>query len=320
MELLWPVAVINSFEVAHKLLNCNYPDQRVIEFNQVSKKYYSLTALRDLTITIPRGEVVGLLGPNGAGKTTFIKLLAGIIMPTKGEIRTGDSETGWPSIGYKSERLAYPSNLVASQYLEMISGLCNIGRSQRDNVVLESLARVNLLSAANKQIKTLSKGMRQRLGLAQALIGDPDLLLLDEPSSGLDPEGQEEMQTYIEELRIAGKTIVLSSHQLHEVTRVCTYLVILKDGQVLYKNPMADALTLRPHVAITVDRSLDNAKGLLSMVHPDIVVEGVEVVLRDEAIGMRRQILSILINQGYDIVKVEQRRVTLAEIYAEAVQ
>ena len=292
----------------------------MIEFNQVSKKYYSLTALRDLTLTIPRGEVVGLLGPNGAGKTTLIKLIAGILMPTKGEIRVTESEAGWPTIGYKSERLVFPDNLVASQYLEMIAGLCNISRSQRDNVVLESLARVNLLAAANKQIKSLSKGMRQRLGLAQAIIGNPDLLLLDEPSSGLDPKGQDEMQSYIEELRLAGKTIIMSTHQLHEVTRACTYLVILKDGRVLYQSPMAEALTLRPHVAILVDRPLDGAKGLLSMVHPGIEVGNLEIILRDEAIGMRRQVLSILINQGFDIVKVEQRRITLDEIYAEAVQ
>lgn len=301
-------------------MNRNHPDLRVIEFNQVSKKYYSLTALRDLTLTIPQGEVVGLLGPNGAGKTTLIKLIAGIIMPTKGEIRAADLEAGWPTIGYKSERLIFPDNLVASQYLEMIAGLCNISRPQRDNVVLESLARVNLLAAANKQIKSLSKGMRQRLGLAQAIIGNPDLLLLDEPSSGLDPEGQDEMQSYIEELRLAGKTIIMSTHQLHEVTRACTYLVILKDGRVLYQSPMAEALTLRPHAAILVDRPLDDAKGLLSMVHPGIEVNGLEVILRDEAIGMRRQVLSILINQGFDIVKVEQRRITLDEIYAEAVQ
>lgn len=292
----------------------------MIEFNQVSKKYYSLTALRDLTLTIPRGEVVGLLGPNGAGKTTLIKLIAGILMPTKGEIRVTESEAGWPTIGYKSERLVFPDNLVASQYLEMIAGLCNISRSQRDNVVLESLARVNLLAAANKQIKSLSKGMRQRLGLAQAIIGNPDLLLLDEPSSGLDPKGQDEMQSYIEELRLSGKTIIMSTHQLHEVTRACTYLVILKDGRVLYQSPMAEALTLRPHVAILVDRPLDGAKGLLSMVHPGIEVGNLEIILRDEAIGMRRQVLSILINQGFDIVKVEQRRITLDEIYAEAVQ
>lgn len=283
------------------------------------EKILLLTALQDINLTIPRGEVVGLLGPNGAGKTTLIKLIAGIINPTSGEVRA-TSEGTWPSIGYKPERLIFPGNLITSQYLGMIAGLCNVGREQKDNAVLESLARVNLLAAANKQIKTLSKGMRQRLGLAQAIIGDPDLLLLDEPSSGLDPEGQDEIQTFLEELRIAGKTILMSTHQLPEVTKVCTYLIILKDGKVLYQNPMAEALTLRPHVAIQVDRPLDGAKQLLMMVHNDITVDGNEVILRDEAIGMRRQVLSILINQGFDIVRVEQRRVTLAEIYAEAIQ
>jgi ABC-2 type transport system ATP-binding protein len=292
----------------------------VIEFNNVTKKYYSLTALRNITLTIPRGEVVGLLGPNGAGKTTLIKLIAGIIAPTSGELHALDSGKKWPSIGYKPERLVFPGNLMAGQYLEMVAGLANTKRGSIDNVVLESLARVNLLAAANKQIKTLSKGMRQRLGLAQAIIGDPDLLLLDEPTSGLDPEGQEEMQEYVEELRAGGKTILMSSHQLPEVTRVCTNLIILKDGTVHYHNPMAEALTLRPHVVIQVDRDLEATKPVLNMVHPEVAVEGVEVVLRDEAIAMRRQILSILINQGYDIVKVEQRRVTLAELYAEAVQ
>lgn len=292
----------------------------MIEFRQVTKNYYSLTALRDVTLTIPQGEVLGLLGPNGAGKTTLIKLIAGIIMPTHGRLYASTGDPTWPTIGYKPERLLFPGNLVVAQYLEMIARLCNIPHLQVDTAVLESLARVNLLPAANKQIKTLSKGMRQRLGLAQALIGNPDLLLLDEPSSGLDPAGQEEMQIYIEELRALGKTVVMSTHQLHEVTRVCTYLVILKDGQVLYQNPMAEALTLQPYIAIQVDRPLDGARPFLAMVHPDISIEGNEVVLRNESIAMRRQILSILINQGYDIVRVEQRRVTLAEIYAEAVQ
>lgn len=292
----------------------------MIEFNNVTKKYFALTALRDISLTIPQGEVVGLLGPNGAGKTTLIKLVAGIIAPTSGELRSSNGGQKWPSIGYKPERLVFPGNLMAGQYLEMVAGLANTKRTNIDNVVLESLARVNLLAATNKQIKTLSKGMRQRLGLAQALIGDPDLLLLDEPTSGLDPEGQEEMQEFVEELRAGGKTIIMSSHQLQEVTRVCTTLIILKNGEVLYQNPMAEALTLRPHVVIQVDRDLDAAKPVLNMVHSDVVADGTEVILRDEAISMRRQILSILINQGYDIIKVEQRRVTLAELYAEAVQ
>lgn len=292
----------------------------MIEFKEVTKKYYSLIALDNITITLPQGEVIGLLGPNGAGKTTLIKLTAGIITPTKGEVQVSEGNGYWPGIGYKPERLLYPGNLVVSQYLEMVAGLCNISRSEIDNIVLESLARVNLLAAAGKQIKTLSKGMRQRLGLAQSLIGDPELILLDEPSSGLDPEGQEEIQTYIEELRAGGRTIIMSSHQLHEVTRVCTYLVILKNGKIHYQNPMAEALTLRPHVAIQVDRPLHSSRDLLRMIHHNISLENNEVILRDEAIGMRRQVLSLLINQGYDIVKIEQRRTTLAEIYAEVMQ
>lgn len=292
----------------------------VIEFKQVTKRYHTLTALADISLVIPQGEVMGLLGPNGAGKTTLIKLIAGLIMPTKGEIIATDPDRSWPSIGYKPERLVFPGNLMVSQYLEMIAGVSNTARAHRDTIVLESLARVNLLPAAGKQIKTLSKGMRQRLGLAQALIGDPDLLLLDEPSSGLDPEGQEEILSYIEEIRLSGKTILMSSHLLPEVTRACTNLVILKDGRVLYENRVSEALSLQPHVVITVDQSLEKARHLLVRVHPDVSIEGNEIILRNEAIQIRRQILAVVINLGYDIIRVDQRRMTLAEIYAEAVQ
>jgi ABC-2 type transport system ATP-binding protein len=290
----------------------------MIDIQHVTKRYYSLTALHDISLVFPQGETIGLLGPNGAGKSTLIKLIAGIIFPTEGDLRP----TGaiWPAIGYKPERLVYPGNMTASQYLEMVAGLSNIARPLVDNTVLESLARVNLLSAANRPIKTLSKGMRQRLGLAQALIGDPALLLLDEPSSGLDPEGQEEMMTYIEELRSAGKTVLISSHLLHEVTRVCTYLVILNNGRLHYQNYVAEALTLQPHVVIQTDRPLQSARDLLVMVHPDISIDGTAVILRNGAIAMRRQVLSILINNGFDVLKVDQKRITLAEIYAEAVQ
>ncbi|HEY1409165.1 MAG TPA: ABC transporter ATP-binding protein [Promineifilum sp.] len=292
----------------------------MIEFKKVTKSYHSLTALNSVDLSIPKGEVVGLLGPNGAGKSTLIKLIAGIVNPTAGEVRAMGANADWPSIGYKPERLVFPGNQTTNQYLEMIAGLSNVGRQHIDIAVLEGLSRVNLFSAATRPIKNLSKGMRQRLGLAQALLGNPELILLDEPTNGLDPEGQEEIQSYIRALHRDGKTIVMASHRLEEVTRVCTHVIILKKGEVEYNEAMAKALSLRPHIAIQIDRPLGDASRLLTQIHEDVFVDGVEIILRNEAMAMRRQILSMLINQGHDVITVEQRMATLAEIYSGVVK
>lgn len=290
----------------------------MISLENVTKEYYTLTALDNVSLTIPSGEVLGLLGPNGAGKTTLLKLIANLINPTKGRmVKQGDA---WPLIGYKPERLLFPNNLKVSQYLDLIAGVSNVPSKDSERVIMESLARVNMLDAANKRIGHISKGMRQRLGLAQALIGDPPLLLLDEPSNGLDPEGQIEIGRYIRELYQMGKTIVLSSHQLQEVTQICTYLVILNEGQIHYENSMASALALRPFVRIRVDRELKDAANLLLSLHPDLAVEGDTVILRNTAMHMRRQILTLLLNMDFDVLRVEQKRVTLSEIYAETVK
>jgi ABC-2 type transport system ATP-binding protein len=290
----------------------------MIALEDVTKKYYALTALDNVSLTIPRGEVVGLLGPNGAGKTTLLKLIAGLLQPTNGQVHSLTSD--WPVIGFKPERLLFPNNLRVGQYLELVAGVSSIRPQEMEQEILNSLARVNLLDAVGKRIGQLSKGMRQRLGLAQAIIGDPPLLLLDEPSNGLDPEGQVEIGRYIRELHELGKTIVLSSHQLGEVTQVCTYLAILNHGQIHYENSMSAALGLRPFVRIWTDRPVDDLAELLTSFHPDIEIDGDIIILKNTAMRLRRQILTLLLNMGYDVVRVEQKRVTLAEIYAETVQ
>ncbi len=290
----------------------------MITLENVTKNYFTLTALDNVSLAIPRGEVLGLLGPNGAGKTTLMKLVAGVISPSSGRLLSQNG--AWPTIGYKPERLLFPNNLKVSRYLQLVAGVSDVPSPRNEQVVLESLARVNLLDAANKRIGLLSKGMRQRLGLAQALIGDPPFLLLDEPSNGLDPEGQLEIGRYIRQLHEMGKTIVISSHQLHEVTQICSYLVILNEGKVHYENSMATALALRPYVRINVNRELNEAADLLRSLHPDIVVEGDTILLKNNAMRMRRQILTLLLNMDFDVHRVEQKRVTLSEIYAETVQ
>lgn len=292
----------------------------MIEIKNVTKQYYNLTALDNVSLEIPQGEVVGLLGPNGAGKTTLFKLIAGILKPDKGHIypRSGN----WPAIGYKTDRLLFPNHLRIHQYLETVAGISDVPPHRTKAIVQDALAWVDLLSVANKKIGACSKGMRQRVGLAQALIGNPPLLLLDEPSNGLDPAGQMDMHQRIQELHAAGKTIMLSSHQLHEVTQVCTHLVILNRGQIHYQNSMVDALTVSPHSLIETDRAVTSPVLLaeLHALHPGIRIEGARIYLHNDAMRLRRDILAMVLRAGYDVTHVEQKHITLAEIYAEAVR
>jgi ABC-2 type transport system ATP-binding protein len=172
----------------------------------------------------------------------------------------------------------------------MVASLSNIPPSQIERVTSESLARVELTAVASKLIRECSKGMRQRLALAQTLIGEPALLLLDEPSNGLDPEGQAEICQLIKQLHADGKTVILCSHQLQEVTQVCTRLAIINQGKVHYQSTMAEALVERPHTVIRVNQGVNGMAEVLQSLDPTIEADGHEVILHDETIMKRRQV------------------------------
>jgi len=290
----------------------------VIELQNVSKNYYNLKAIDNLSLTVREGEVLGILGPNGAGKTTLLKLIAGLLQPDNGRLRPTAAQ--WPSIGYKPERLLFPNHLRIKAYLETVAGLSDMSRASANKAVQESLEWVGLTDVANKKIKDSSKGMRQRLGLAQVLIGNPSLLLLDEPSNGLDPAGQSDILARIKQLQAAGKTILISSHQLHEMTQVCTRLVIIKNGRIRYQENMQAAMEMAAHVLIHTDKNTTSLAPFLHQMHPDISTHGHTVRLDEGAFSLRRQIMMILLRSGYDILRVEHKTRTLSEIYAEAVR
>lgn len=290
----------------------------MIEIQNVSKYFFTLKALDNVSLHIGRGEVVGLLGPNGAGKTTLFKLIAGILQPDGGTVRSANNR--WPAIGYKPDRLLFPNRLRISDYLSLMANLCGIRPDEQEKAVFEALVEVDLVNHASKRIGDCSKGMRQRLGLAQAMMGNPPLLLLDEPSNGLDPNGQAEMQAQIKKLQGTGKTILISSHHLEEITAVCTQLIILNNGRVHYQNSMVEALTISPHTLIQADRDLSEISDLIQAQHPEIQVQGSKIQLRGEAMKLRREILALLLRSQYDVLHVEQKHVSLAEIYARAVQ
>lgn len=292
----------------------------MIEIDGVTKRYQSLVAIDDVSLNIDTGEVLGVLGPNGAGKTTLFRLITGFLRPDAGQIRSTNGN--WPSIGYKPERLLFPGNMRVRKYLELITELSNLSKQDSMKAVQDGLSSVDLFDAAEKKINECSKGMRQRLALAQAMIGDPPLLLLDEPSNGLDPEGQADICKIIKRLHSEGKTIVLASHQLAEVTQVCTQLVIINEGGLHYENSVQDALAERPHATVHVDKEISSVAPLLQSLHSDIEVDtdNQRIILNYEAISLRPQVLSILLSAGYDITHIQQSRVTLAEIYAEVVR
>lgn len=290
----------------------------MIELRNITKRYYSLVALDQLSLTIEPNEVLGIVGPNGAGKTTLFKLLAGFLRPDGGAVRIHGPI--WPTIGFKPERLLYPGHHRLYQYLRVAAALCNVPAAQISQAVEQALAQLHLTDVAHKRVRDCSKGMRQRLGLAQAMLGQPDLILLDEPTDGLDPDGQVCVMQAIRSLQEAGQTVILASHQLQMITDVCTRLIILNRGQIYYESNMQEALSLRPQATIIATQELTPLADMLHALHPELQVSGRAVILEHGALPLRRHVLSLILGAGYDVVHVEQKRTTIHDIYAEVVR
>src|SRR4051794_4068674 len=214
----------------------------IVETRKLTKVYRDFwgrqkkTALRALSIEIYKGEIFGLLGPNGSGKTTTIKLLLGLLFPTDGEAFV----FGQPAADVrKNERIGYlPEEsylyrfLNAEETLDFYGRLFNLDPAKRHVKAQELIEKVGLKADRKRILKEYSKGMRQRIGLAQALINDPDLVILDEPTSGLDPLGARWMKNLIIDLRNQGKTVIMCSHRLEDVQDVCDRIAILSDGEL----------------------------------------------------------------------------------------
>ena len=220
-----------------------------IETNDLSKTYSQglifkqrHVALQNVSLTVQRGEIFGLLGPNGAGKTTFLKIMLGIIRKTGGRAsllgHPAGSRQGRKLVGYLPEHLRVPAHLTGYQALEFFGNLSNVPTRivrERRQQLLET---VGLVDRAKDNVKQYSKGMLQRLGLAQALLHDPELLVLDEPTDGLDPKARAEMRQIIRDLQGRGVTIFLNSHLLQEVEMICQRVAILDKGQLRYCGPV----------------------------------------------------------------------------------
>ena len=201
----------------------------------LQKRYGSVHALRGVGLELAEGELFGLLGPNGAGKSTLVKIACGLVRPTAGRAEIAGAPAGSPdahrALGYLAELFRFPEWLSADELLALHQQLADSTGGAAERV--ELLALVGLSEAAQRRVGTMSKGMQQRLGIAQAMVGSPRLLLLDEPTSALDPAGRRTVRRLLEELRSRGVAVLLNSHLLSEVELVCDRVAIIARGEVV---------------------------------------------------------------------------------------
>ncbi len=290
----------------------------MLRAKSLTKYYKSTPALEQLELEVPEGTVFGILGPNGAGKTTFLRLVMGFVFPTSGTVnRGGLSPAG---IGYLPERAFYPLQFCIRNYLNTQAKLVGLADSLRQDEVARLLQQVGLFRVADQRIGTCSRGMLQRLGLAQALLGDPDLLVLDEPALGLDPAGQVFMREQISALHQVGKTVLLSSHHLDEVTRICTHVAVLSRGRLVRTGALASMLAPRATVVIeTGPLPAELASRLSERISRAAITER-KIVLDGDAVLRKAEVLRLLLDEGVDIRHLSEAHATLEEVFLEAIE
>jgi ABC-2 type transport system ATP-binding protein len=264
------------------------------------KRYGAVEALAAVDLDVAHGELVGLLGPNGAGKSTLVKIACGLVRATSGSatvcgVPAGSAEAR-RSIGYLAELFRFPGWYSADELLALHQRLSASTGGERERGDLLQL--VGLAEARYRRVETMSKGMQQRLGLAQALIGSPRLLLLDEPTSALDPVGRRDVRRLLEELRTRDVAVLLNSHLLSEVELVCDRVVILLDGRIVEEGA-PDELASARGVEIETE-------------------EGVQVFDRAGRADAPR-LVAELVRSGHKVYAVRVLRSTLEEVYLEAV-
>jgi ABC-2 type transport system ATP-binding protein len=221
-------------------------EEPVVMTRDLTKKYGDFVALKGLTLEVERGQILGFIGPNGAGKTTTIKILVGLARPTSGTARVAGVDcTAEPRrlkrlIGYMPDTFGAYDNMRVSEYLDFFGAAFGISRRERSRRIGETLETAGAASFRDLFVESLSHGMRQRVGLARALLHDPEVLILDEPTNGLDPQARIEMRQLLLDLAGRGKTLLVTSHVLPELARICDRVAIITRGRLRAMGTLAE--------------------------------------------------------------------------------
>jgi ABC-2 type transport system ATP-binding protein len=246
----------------------------VVETNQLVKRYGQFMAVNHVDLKIERGAIYGFIGPNGAGKTTTMRILATLLQPTAGEARVCGNNVKDLSrknlkairaaIGYMPDYFGIYDRMKSWEYLDFFASAFHVDQKKRAALVQELLELVDLSEKRNTFIEDLSRGMKQRLGLARTLVHDPQLLILDEPASGLDPRARVELRELLRELSRMGKSILISSHILTELAEMCTHIGIIERGTLLAQGKVSDIIRRLRHAVrnLRIQLKLENEAGV----------------------------------------------------------
>ena len=304
----------------------------MIEVENLTKRYGSLTAVRDISFTVDKGEIVGFLGPNGAGKTTTMRVLTCFLSATEGSARVAGFDIFdeplevKKRIGYLPEAPPIYRDMRVRQYLEFVANIKGVSRRDRASRTDMVMERTGLTDRATQEISQLSKGYRQRVGLAQAFIHDPEVIILDEPTSGLDPNQTREVRALIEELA-EDRTVILSTHILPEVSMTCSRVIIINNGEISAVDTPANLsrkMKGNERVYVQVGGDADPASAAIEAIPSVLSIEpaseaGETAFFVDAPIEneIRPQIVSALVGQGIDVLELRRQEMSLEDIFVE---
>jgi ABC-2 type transport system ATP-binding protein len=298
-------------------------NSKAIQTDNLRKQFGNAVAVRGLTLEVERGEVFGFLGPNGAGKTTSIKMLLGLVKPTSGSAQLLGKPitdiTARQRAGFLPEHFRFHDWLTAKEFLTVHGQLFKIAQETLEKRTSDLLEMVGLAPFQNKQLRTFSKGMLQRIGLAQALLNEPELVFLDEPTSGLDPVGRRLVRDIIRQLREKGTTVFLNSHLLSEVEITCDRVAFIKHGEVLRVSQVSTLMDGSTTVTIHAHGFDGEALNALGQWGRDVRTEGDLILLSVTDEAALPEINRALVGRGVDVFSIVPQRLSLEDLFIQVV-
>lgn len=298
--------------------------QRMIETKGLTKQYSNGKGCKSIDLSVGQGEVFAFLGPNGAGKSTLIKTLVGLLHPTGGTAEILGLPLGHidakKKIGYLPELFKYQDWMTGSDLLKFHAALYKLDKKAVDSKIQEVLEIVKMTGSEKYKIGTYSKGMQQRIGMASALLCDPQLIFLDEPTSALDPIGRKEVRDIILELKNRGTTVFLNSHLLSEVEQVCDSAAIISHGQIIKQGKMAELLKGQQTLEIQVSEVTHTLLSALETYDENYLYDGEWIRMTLKATDEVPQIAALIIQNGGQLHALKPNNNRLEELFIELVE